>query len=45
MPQLRKAELIEGVVYMPSLDTLRQGLATPEHVAFVDWLKAARRST
>jgi len=27
------------------LDTLRQGLATPEHAAFADRLKASGRST
>ncbi len=34
MPGLKKAELIEGVVYLPS-----QGLASPEHAEFVTRLQ------
>jgi hypothetical protein len=35
MPGLKKAELIEGVVYMPS----------PEHAAFLQTLQAHRKGT
>jgi hypothetical protein len=45
MPHLKKAELIEGIVYMPAALRIRshgqphEGLNSPEHQAFVETLR------
>lgn len=40
MPELKKAELLEGIVYMAA-PVSHQGLATPEHAAFIEKLRQA----
>jgi hypothetical protein len=44
MPDLKKAELIEGVVYMPArvLSVVQQGIAAESHQQFVEALAARK---